>query len=36
MVQTPLDVYDSLVKEGYRVDYFRVPLTDGRAPKVCA
>ena len=35
MVQTPLDVYESLLREGYRVDYYRVPLTDGRAPKVC-
>ncbi len=34
VVQTPLDVYESLVREGYRVNYYRVPLTDGRAPKV--
>ena len=36
VVQTPLDVYESLVKEGFRVDYYRVPLTDGRAPKARA
>ena len=33
-MQTPEEVYESLAREGYRVDYFRVPLTDGTAPKV--
>lgn len=30
---TPREVYDSLRREGYRVDYNRVPLTDGAAPR---
>ena len=32
-VQTPREVYDQLKKEGYRVKYYRLPLTDGEAPK---
>ena len=32
-VQTPREVYDQLQKEGYRVKYYRLPLTDGEAPK---
>ena len=32
-VQTPREVYDRLKKEGYRVQYYRLPLTDGEAPK---
>ena len=31
-VQTPKEVYQALKAEGYRVDYHRVPLTDGVAP----
>lgn len=30
---TPREVYDSLRGQGYRVDYNRVPLTDGAAPR---
>ena len=33
-VQTPEEVYEALTRDGYRVDYYRVPLTDGTAPKV--
>ena len=32
-MQTPRQVYDQLRKEGYRVQYYRLPLTDGEAPK---
>lgn len=32
-VQTPRQVYDQLRQEGYRVQYYRLPLTDGEAPK---
>eukprot|EP00887_Chlorella_sp_A99_P002448 scaffold10.g2448.t1 len=32
-VQTPRQVYEMLQSEGYRVQYVRVPLTDGTAPK---
>lgn len=32
-VQTPLEVYDCLVADGYNVEYARVPITDGKAPK---
>ena len=32
-VQTPRQVYDQLRREGYRVQYYRLPLTDGEAPK---
>jgi protein-tyrosine phosphatase len=32
-VQTPREVYDQLRSEGYRVEYYRLPLTDGEAPK---
>ncbi|GBF92770.1 paladin [Raphidocelis subcapitata] len=31
-VQTPAEVYRALRGEGYRVQYCRVPVTDGRAP----
>ncbi|KAL4440251.1 hypothetical protein ABPG75_003252 [Micractinium tetrahymenae] len=31
-VQTPKQVYDSLMAEGYRVTYMRIPLTDGACP----
>ena len=33
-MQTPQEVYDQLAREGYRVKYYRVPLTDGTTPKV--
>lgn len=33
-VQTPQEVYEQLSAEGYRVRYYRVPLTDGATPKV--
>eukprot|EP00850_Spirogloea_muscicola_P002322 SM000009S23451 [mRNA] locus=s9:35424:44183:- [translate_table: standard] len=32
-VQTPLEVYESLQAEGYKVDYERVPVTDEKSPK---
>lgn len=32
-VQTPQEVYEQLAAEGYRVKYYRVPLTDGTTPK---
>lgn len=32
-VQTPLEVYKSLEAEGHHVEYARVPITDGKAPK---
>eukprot|EP00897_Mesotaenium_endlicherianum_P000190 jgi/Mesen1/10171/ME000076S09681 len=32
-VQTPVEVYQSLQAEGYAVEYERVPITDGKAPK---
>lgn len=32
-VQTPLEVYECLKGEGFRVEYARVPITDGKAPK---
>ena len=32
-VQTPLEVYQCLKAEGFRVEYARVPITDGKAPK---
>ncbi|PSC67685.1 paladin isoform X1 [Micractinium conductrix] len=32
-VQTPLEVYQELVADGYDVDYLRVPVTDEKAPK---
>jgi hypothetical protein len=31
-VQTPAEVYRGLRAEGHRVQYFRIPVTDGRAP----
>ena len=33
-MQTPEEVYEALRRQGYRVMYYRVPLTDGTAPKV--
>lgn len=32
-VQTPAEVYQGLQNEGYKVEYARVPITDGKAPK---
>ncbi|KAF6255732.1 inositol hexakisphosphate-domain-containing protein [Scenedesmus sp. NREL 46B-D3] len=32
-VQTPMEVYQELVEDGYNVDYTRVPITDEKAPK---
>ncbi|CAI8615290.1 unnamed protein product [Vicia faba] len=32
-VETPLEVYQELQKEGYLVDYERVPVTDEKSPK---
>ncbi|EFN52818.1 hypothetical protein CHLNCDRAFT_26452 [Chlorella variabilis] len=32
-VQTPLEVYQELIADGYDVDYLRVPVTDEKAPK---
>jgi hypothetical protein len=32
-VKTPREVYDQLRKEGYKVDYERVPVTDEKAPE---
>ncbi|KAL2634189.1 hypothetical protein R1flu_005668 [Riccia fluitans] len=32
-VMTPLEVYKSLEAEGFPVEYARVPITDGKAPK---
>lgn len=32
-VQTPAEVYTELIKDGYDVDYLRVPITDEKAPK---
>lgn len=32
-VQTPADVYAELAKDGYDVEYLRVPITDEKAPK---
>lgn len=32
-VQTPAEVYSELIKEGYDVDFLRVPITDEKAPK---
>jgi hypothetical protein len=26
-IETPLDVYQSMVQEGYRVDYLRIPMS---------
>ncbi|KAJ3027080.1 hypothetical protein HK097_006242, partial [Rhizophlyctis rosea] len=31
-VQTPLEVYQQVQGEGYRVDYLRIPVTDEQAP----
>ena len=32
-VMTPVQAYSALRDEGYRVEYLRVPLTDGAAPR---
>ncbi|WIA11258.1 hypothetical protein OEZ85_011384 [Tetradesmus obliquus] len=32
-VQTPMEVYQELIEDGYNVDYTRVPITDEKAPK---
>lgn len=32
-VQTPLEVYECLKAAGFLVEYARVPITDGKAPK---
>ncbi|XP_024527697.1 paladin isoform X2 [Selaginella moellendorffii] len=32
-VQTPFEVYSRLVSEGYSIEYSRMPITDGKAPK---
>jgi len=32
-VQTPKEVFEALVAEGYQLQYLRVPVTDERAPK---
>jgi len=32
-VQTPKEVFEALVTEGYQLQYVRVPVTDERAPK---
>ena len=31
-VLTPSEVFESLIKEGYKVDYLRIPVTDEQAP----
>ncbi|KAI9267887.1 inositol hexakisphosphate-domain-containing protein [Phascolomyces articulosus] len=31
-VETPSEVFQSIVDEGYRVDYLRIPITDEQAP----
>ena len=31
-VETPLDVYNSIRKLGFNVDYYRIPITDEQAP----
>lgn len=31
-VETPSQVFESIVKEGYQVDYLRIPITDEQAP----
>ncbi|KAK9861491.1 hypothetical protein WJX84_004658 [Apatococcus fuscideae] len=35
-IQTPREVYEALRADGYKCDYYRVPLTDGTAPKEVA
>lgn len=35
-VQTPREVYENLTRQGYRVEYHRLPLTDGKAPQPSA
>lgn len=32
-VQTPREVYEALEREGYRVNYHRIPITDGSSPR---
>ncbi|OZJ03826.1 hypothetical protein BZG36_03823 [Bifiguratus adelaidae] len=31
-VETPKDIFDSMIEEGYRVDYLRIPITDEQSP----
>ncbi|KAI8887171.1 hypothetical protein K501DRAFT_330760 [Backusella circina FSU 941] len=31
-IQTPKDTFQSIIDEGYRVDYLRIPITDEQAP----
>lgn len=31
-IQTPLEVYQSIVAQGYSLDYLRIPITDEQAP----
>ncbi|KAJ3194957.1 hypothetical protein HDU67_004541, partial [Dinochytrium kinnereticum] len=31
-IETPLEVYNSIIAEGYQVDYKRIPITDEQAP----
>ena len=33
-MRTPREVYEELRKEGYRVNYTRVPITDGASPSI--
>lgn len=35
-IQTPREVYEALRADGYKCNYYRVPLTDGTAPKEVA
>lgn len=32
-IQTPLEVFRSLVADSFPIEYARVPITDGKAPK---
>ena len=32
-VKTPADIFESLQSEGYPIEYVRIPVTDGRAPR---
>ncbi|KXS15115.1 hypothetical protein M427DRAFT_112131 [Gonapodya prolifera JEL478] len=31
-IRTPLELFQSIVEEGYKIDYLRVPITDEQAP----
>lgn len=33
-MRTPREVYDALRAEGYKVNYYRVPITDGASPSI--